>query len=249
MKKRAAFLITLILLLGVVGCAGEESAPVVASASGTATTAVSAPAAVAIETTSAPTAKPTAEPTPEPTPEPLNNIKSEPVGDLDYTIFQGLDGYDYSKFDKCWSVASLYDYEFSDADVYIGIKLWGEDGGNNLEEAQLITRIVDKSGEVIDIVDAMAFLIDDKIYRYDEMADKDGSMAGRVFLYDTGYEIVKAFANAKSISVQLSTYDHGMLELDLNSTQFSNTVGKLCRIIVDNHVWDYYINNAFQKYR
>lgn len=196
------------------------------------------------EPTATPTPKPTATPTPTPTPEPMKNIKSEPVGQFDYSIFQGMEGYDYSKFDKCWSVASLYDYKFSDADVYIGIKLFGENGGNNLEEAQLITRIVDKSGNVIHTVSSMDFLIDGKLYSYNDMPAESGTMAGRVFLYDHGYEIVKAFAYAKTVSVKLSMYSNRTLELDLDSAQFSRTVGNLCRVIVEHNVWDYYINSS-----
>ena len=197
------------------------------------------------EPTAAPTPEPTSTPTPTPTPtpEPLKYIKSEPVGEFDYSIFQRMEGYDYSKFDKCWSIASLYNYKFSDANVYIGIKLFGEDGGNNLEEAHLITRIVDKSGNVIQTVSSMDFLIDDKLYSYHEMPAESGTMAGRVFLYDHGYEIVKAFAHAKTVSVKLSMYSNRTLELDLDSAQFSRTVGNLCRVIVEHNVWDYYINS------
>lgn len=258
MKKSIALLLILWSLFMLTGCGNTATVDSQAAANDSSVDeAEAAPSegipvedvpATATEPTPAPTPKPTPKPTPEPTPaptpKPLKYIKSEPVGELNYSIFESIDGYDYSKFDRCWSVASLYDYKFSDADIYIGIKLFGEDGGNNLEEAQLITRVVDKKGAVIETVKSMAFLIDGVMYSYENMPTEEGTMAGRVFLYDQGYEIVKAFANAQSVSVQLSMYSGKVGEFDLDQSQFNRTVGNLCRIIVNNNVWDYYINNS-----
>lgn len=175
----------------------------------------------------------------------VSNIKDEPVGEFDYTVLQSLPGYNYDKFAKCWSYYAAYDKSFSDADVVIAIKLFGEDGGNNLEEADLYAKVIDKNGNPLKTVSSMDYLVDDVLYSYNEMPGEDGTMAGSVFLYDTGYELVKAFADAKEVSVKLSFYDNTTMTLDLDMAQFSTTIQALCKNVVKYNIWDYYISNWF----
>lgn len=172
-----------------------------------------------------------------------SNIREEPIGEFNYSVLQGLKGYDYDKFDKCWSYYAAYDEVFNDADVIIGIKLFGEDGGNNLEEADLYTKIIDKKGQPLKTVISMDYLIDDVLYSYKKMPGETGTMAGSVILYDTGYELVKAFADAKSVSVKLSFSEGGYINIDLNQYQFSQTLQELCKNVVNHNIWDYYIPN------
>jgi len=173
----------------------------------------------------------------------VSNIKDEPVGEFDYTVLQSLPGYNYDKFSKCWSYYAVYDKSFSDADVLIAIKLFGEDGGNNLEEADLYAKLIDKNGNALKTVSSMYYLVDDVLYSYNEMPGEDGTMAGSVFLYDTGYELVKAFADAKEVSVKLDFYDNTTMTLDLDMAQFSTTIQVLCKNVIKYNIWDYYINN------
>lgn len=175
----------------------------------------------------------------------VSNIKDEPVGEFDYTVLQNMEGFSYDKFAKCWSYYAAYDEAYSDADIIIAIKLFGEDGGNNLEEADLYAKVVDKKGNDLKTVSSMDFLIDDVLYSYKEMPEEDGTMAGSVFLYDTGYELVKAFAEAKEVSVKLSFYDNKTISFDMDMKQFSTSLQILCKNVVKYNIWDYFISNWF----
>lgn len=173
----------------------------------------------------------------------VSNIHDEPIGEFDYSVLQNLSGYEYDKFDKYWSYQDAYDEAYSDADIIIGIALFGENGGNNLEEAKLYTKVIDKKGEKLMTVKSMDFLIDDVLYSYHDMPTEDGTMAGSVVLYDTGYELVKAFAEAKEVSVKLSFYGDKSISFDMDQTQFSQTLQEVCKNIIKYNIWDYYISN------
>ena len=127
--------------------------------------------------------------------------------------------------------------------MLIGIQLEGEVGGSDLVGATLYTKIRNKDNRVIDGVQSMAFLVDGVKYSFPEMPGEDGAMAGSVVLYKNGYELIKAFANAKEVSVKLKLFSGGTVLLDLDSAQFDRTLGNMCRKIIQYKVWDSYIEN------
>ena len=174
-----------------------------------------------------------------------SNIKDKPVGEFNYSILEGMEGYYYNKFDKCWSCYTVYDDVYSDADFLIGIKLFGVAAGNNLEEVDLKVKIVDKEGNPIEEVKAMDFLIDDVMYSYSEMPEEKSELVGTVVLYDSGYELVKAFAEAKEVSVRLFFFGDYYRIIDLDMDLFSTTLQAFCQTIVNNNIWDYYISDPF----
>jgi hypothetical protein len=57
------------------------------------------------------------------------------------------------------------------------------------------------------------------------------------------YELIKALAEAKEVSVKLTLFGGNTLRLDLDSAQFNRTLGNICRKIVQYHIWDHYIDN------
>ena len=168
---------------------------------------------------------------------------SAPDGSFNYTVLQNEPGYIYDKFDDYWTWYAAYDEAYSDADLLIGIQLEGEVGGSDLAGATLYTKIRNKENRVIDGVQSMAFLVDGVKYSFPEMPGEDGAMAGSVVLYKNGYELIKAFANAKEVSVKLKLFSGGTVLLDLDSAQFDRTLGNMCRKIIQYKVWDYYIEN------
>ena len=168
---------------------------------------------------------------------------STPDGYFNYTILENEPGYLYDRFDDYWMWYAAYDEVYLDADVIIGIQLEGEVGGNNPAGATLYTKIMDKDGRKIDGVEGMIFLIDDVKYSFNEMPGEDGAMAGSVVLYKDGYEIVKAFAEAKEVSVKLKLFSGKSIILDLNKAEFNRTLGNMCKKIVAYNVWDYYLEN------
>lgn len=178
----------------------------------------------------------------EPAEEKVSNIKPEPIGEFDYTVLQNFNGYNYDKFEKQWSYYAGYDKEYSDADILIAIKLFGEHGGNNLEEVDLYAKVIDKQGNNIKTVQSLSFLIDDTMYSINKMPTPDGTMAGCTFLYDSGYELVKALADGKEVSIKLSYYDGGSTILDLTYSDFAD-MQELCKNVVKYNIWDYYIQN------
>ena len=174
---------------------------------------------------------------------PANIDPSIPDGSFNYNILQNEPGYIYDKFDDYWTWYAAYDEAYSDADLLIGIQLEGEVGGSDLAGATLYTKIRNKENRVIDGVQSMIFLVDGVKYSFPEMPGEDGTMAGSVVLYKNGYELIKAFANAKEVSVKLKLFSGGTVLLDLDSAQFDRTLGNMCRKIIQYKVWDSYIEN------
>ena len=174
---------------------------------------------------------------------PASNGPAAPSTGFNYTILQNEPGYIYDKFDEYWTWYAAYDEAYTDADLLIGIQLEGEVGGSDLAGVTLYTKIRDKSNKTIDGVQSMAFLVDGVKYSFPEMPGEDGAMAGSVVLYKNGYELIKAFANAKEVSVKLKLFSGGTVLLDLDSAQFDRTLGNMCRKIIQYKVWDSYIEN------
>lgn len=174
---------------------------------------------------------------------PVNVDPSTPDGNFNYNILQNEPGYIYDKFDDYWTWYSAYDEAYTDANLLIGIQLEGEVGGSNLAGVTLYTKIRNKDNRGIDGVQSMAFLVDGVKYSFPEMPGEEGAMAGSVVLYKNGYELIKAFANAKEVSVKLKLFSGGTVLLDLDSAQFDRTLGNMCRKIIQYKVWDYYIDN------
>ena len=162
---------------------------------------------------------------------------------FNYTVLQNEPGYIYDKFDDYWTWYAAYDEAYTDANLLIGIQLEGEVGGSDLAGVTLYTKIRNKDNRVIDGVQSMAFLVDGVKYSFPEMPGEDGTMAGSVVLYKNGYELIKAFANAKEVSVKLKLFSGGTVLLDLDSAQFDRTLGNMCRKILQYKVWDHYIEN------
>jgi alpha-tubulin suppressor-like RCC1 family protein len=174
---------------------------------------------------------------------PASNGPAAPSTDFNYNILQNEPGYIYDKFDDYWTWYAAYDEAYTDANLLIGIQLEGEVGGSDLAGATLYTKIRNKDNRVIDGVQSMIFLVDGVKYSFPEMPGEDGAMAGSVVLYKNGYELIKAFANAKEVSVKLKLFSGGTVLLDLDSAQFDRTLGNMCRKIIQYKVWDYYIEN------
>ena len=175
---------------------------------------------------------------------PVNVDPSPPDGSFNYNILQNEPGYIYDKFDDYWTWYAAYDEAYTDANLLIGIQLEGEVGGSDLAGATLYTKIRNKDNRVIDGVQSMAFLADGVKYSFPAMPAEASDLAGSVVLYKNGYELIKAFANAKEVSVKLKLFSGGTVILDLDSAQFDRTLGNMCRKIIQYKVWDYYIENS-----
>lgn len=171
------------------------------------------------------------------------SIAAAPGTSFNYNILQNEPGYIYDKFDDYWTWYAAYDESYTDANLLIGIQLEGEVGGSDLAGATLYTKIRNKDNRVIDGVQSMAFLVDGVKYSFPEMPGEDCAMAGSVVLYKNGYDLIKAFANAKEVSVKLKLFSGGTVLLDLDRTQFDRTLGNMCRKIIQYKVWEYYIEN------
>ena len=166
-----------------------------------------------------------------------------PSGDFNYAILQNEPGYIYDKFDDYWTWFEAYDEPYLDADLIIGIQLEGEKGGSNLAAASLYTKVMDKNGRITDCASSLVFLIDGVKYAYNKLPAEDSGMAGGTFLYQDGYELIKALAEAKEVSVKLTLFGGNTLRLDLDRTQFNSRLGNMCKKIVQYRLWDHYIDN------
>ncbi len=159
--------------------------------------------------------------------------------DFDYqTVLGSRSGYSYDKFDKTWSYGQVYVEKFNDGDVAIGMRVDGEDGGNNPSMTQIFAAIRDKNGDVMVPVSSLTFLIGDDLYEYSSLAELDTSSA--TLLGEEGQLLIKALAdcNASDVAVKVGT-NKGDIPIDLNSTQLTNTLKEFCRVYTKYNIWNY----------
>jgi hypothetical protein len=57
------------------------------------------------------------------------------------------------------------------------------------------------------------------------------------------YELIKALAEAKEVSVKLTLFGGNTLRLNLDRTQFNSRLGNMCKKIEQYRLWDHYIDN------
>lgn len=148
----------------------------------------------------------------------------------------------YDDFNRSWKYYSVYDNKYSDATEIIGIILFSEDNGTNIEEIEIRAFLNWKdAAETPWNVKSLEFLIDGSIYHFD-MTLMDSENISYAFLYnETSYQFVQSLANTSKIKIKI-TYDNEVAStLDLSSNPFRT----ICKDIIDYSMWDYYIPSDY----
>lgn len=155
---------------------------------------------------------------------------------FDFTVFEGLDGYQYDKFEDTWSFFGAYLEEYSDARVIIGIQVSGNDEGISFAP-YLYTRITGPtSSEPLYTVKAIDLIIDDTKYSYKKMLE--GKSDSSVLLGNEGKQLVEALADCESIAVKL-TLEYNSITIDLDQKEVEKTLKAVCSELLKYDVWSY----------
>lgn len=155
-------------------------------------------------------------------------------------------GYEYDDFTKSWKYYASYDKRYSDATEGITIILFSEENGTNIEDIEIRTSIDWKdAAHKAWVPESLDFLINEKIYHMDvRLMNNSDSLAFSVLYSDTSKQFIKDLSGTSKVKIKIS-YDNGLsTEFDLTSNPFKT----LCKDIVDNNIWDYYIPSAVLEY-
>ena len=149
--------------------------------------------------------------------------------------------YKYDDFSKSWKYYASYDKKYSDATEGVTIIIFSEENGTNIEDIEIRASLYWKDAAATPWpVEDVEFLIGDKIYHMDMKESSSGDMYYSFLYTDTSYEFIKALADVSKLKIKID-YGHHSSEFDLSSNPFKT----LCKDIVDNNMWDYYIPSYF----
>jgi len=160
------------------------------------------------------------------------------------TLFEGVDGYSYDKFDRKWKWSDAYVKEYTDAVVGIGIQTISAEGGDYIQETDLFIRFLDaQTSEVFSPVQSIDFLIDDDVYSYKKMSV--GSSSSMVALGENGMLLIEALAycDPNNVEVRIGTKDKSY-EIDINPTDFTWSLKDYCRTYLKLNLVDYFDDPA-----
>lgn len=168
------------------------------------------------------------------------------LGAFDTSKIKKRSGYEYDDFTKSWKYYTTYDKRYSDATESITIILFSEDNGTNIEDVEIRTGLYWKDAAATPwSPKSLDFLVDETIYHIDLTVSSNSDSMAYSFLYnDNSYKLIKALAGASKIKVKISYENSHSTELDLTSNPFKT----ICKDIVDNNMWDYYIPSTFLEY-
>lgn len=163
--------------------------------------------------------------------------------DFDHkAVFGDFEGYSYDKFDKEWSVYSIYSYVEPGSEFFMSFKSFGERGGNNLSATYFVVGLINKSKSEYININSIDILIGDDLYSYNNLQYNGG--ASSTYIAENGNLLIEALATCdpSTVSVRIRN-DVGNVSLDLDAKQVEETLKRFCAVYVLNHVWDYEIES------
>ena len=162
------------------------------------------------------------------------NYELEP---FDISKIKKRSDFKYDDFTKSWKYYASYDKKYSDATESIGIIMFSEDNGTNIEDIEIRAALYWKDAAATPwVVEDIEFLIGDKIYHMDMKEASSGSSYFSILYKKTSYEFIKDLADVSKLKIKID-YGHHSSEFDLSSNPFKT----FCKDIVDNNMWDYYV--------
>jgi len=158
---------------------------------------------------------------------------------FDYTKLKSKWRFSYDEFDKSWKYFAQYDKPYSNADEFINIIVFSEEGGARVSDfeirAGLSWKGVDKDREQW-VVEGLEVLVDGKVYSFTMTESSYKTFSYSVLYNDTSYQFIQDVAAANTLKVKIYYDGHGTTELDLGSNPFK----AFCKDVVDYNLWAYY---------
>ena len=158
---------------------------------------------------------------------------------FDYAQLKNKWRFSYDEFDKSWKYLAQYDKSYSNADEFVNIIVFSEDGGARVSDfeirAGLSWKGVDKDREQW-VVEGLEILVNEKVYSFSMSESSYKTFSLSVLASDTSYQFLQDLASANKLKLKIFYDGHGTTELDLGSNPFQT----FCKDIITYKVWDYY---------
>lgn len=149
---------------------------------------------------------------------------------FDYTVLEKLDGYNYDKFEKMWSLAG--EYRIKAADGYISTTLIALGDKESVQGVMLTAGVYKSDGSLYSTIDKIEILADDTLISI-KMMPLEGQQAR--LLTDTSAEALRLISEAKEISFKITLKNAGSGTFDPTEDEIANFV-QAAKAIVDNNM-------------
>ena len=149
---------------------------------------------------------------------------------FDYTVLEKLDGYNYDKFEKMWSLAG--EYRIKAADGYISVTLIALGDKESVQGVMLTAGVYKSDGSLYSTIDKIEILADDTLISI-KMMPLEGQQAR--LLTDTSVEALRLISEAKEISFKIALKNAGSGTFDPTADEIANFV-QAAKAIVDNNM-------------
>ena len=149
---------------------------------------------------------------------------------FDYTVLEKLDGYNYDKFEKMWSLAG--EYRIKAADGYISVTLIALGDKESVQGVMLTAGVYKSDGSLYSTIDKIEILADDTLISI-KMMPLEGQQAR--LLTDTSVEALRLISEAKEISFKITLKNAGSGTFDPTVDEIANFV-QVAKAIVNNNM-------------
>lgn len=149
---------------------------------------------------------------------------------FDYTVLEKLDGYNYDKFEKMWSLAG--EYRIKATDGYISVTLIALGDKESVQGVMLTAGVYKSDGSLYSTIDKIEILADDTLISI-KMMPLEGQQAR--LLTDTSVEALRLISEAKEISFKIALKNAGSGTFDPTEDEIANFV-QAAKAIVDNNM-------------
>lgn len=149
---------------------------------------------------------------------------------FDYTVLEKLDGYNYDKFEKMWSLAG--EYRIKAADGYISTTLIALGDKESVQGVMLTAGVYKSDGSLYSTIDKIEILADDTLISIKMMPLEEQQAR---LLTDTSVEALRLISEAKEISFKITLKNAGSGTFDPTEDEIANFV-QAAKAIVDNNM-------------
>ena len=147
---------------------------------------------------------------------------------FDYTVLEKLDGYNYDKFEKMWSLAG--EYRIKAADGYISVTLIALGDKESVQGVMLTAGVYKSDGSIYGTIDKI--LADDTLISI-KMMPLEGQQAR--LLTDTSTETLRLISEAKEISFKIALKNAGSGTFDPTADEIADFV-QAAKAIIENNM-------------
>lgn len=149
---------------------------------------------------------------------------------FDYTVLEKLDGYNYDKFEKMWSLAG--EYRIKAADGYISTTLIALGDKESVQGVMLTAGVYKSDGSLYSTIDKIEILADDTLISIKMMPLEEQQAR---LLTDTSVEALRLISEAKEISFKITLKNAGSGTFDPTEDEIANFV-QAAKAIVENNM-------------